>query len=113
MPKPDHTIKKYNYNVTLSDEDETFALKVIRTKTKKIIWDTSVSNLLYSDQLIQIATKLPSHNIYGFGENPHQSFKHDMNFKTWPMFARDQRPTSNKVLRIILKLAKASFLLGA
>ena len=36
---------------------------------------------------IQIASYLPSNNIYGIGENIHESFKHDLNYKTWPVFA--------------------------
>ena len=55
-------------------------------------WDTSVGGLVLSDQFLQISTKLPSENIYGFGENLHKSFRHDLNFQTWPMFSRDQAP---------------------
>jgi hypothetical protein len=33
---------------------------------------------------------LPSKNIYGFGENRHESFRHDLNYKNWPIWARDQ-----------------------
>ncbi len=56
-------------------------------------WDTSIGGLIFSDQLIQIATYLPSKNVYGFGENPHSSFRHNLSYKTWPLFARDQMPT--------------------
>ena len=51
-----------------------------------------MGGLQLSDQYLQIATKLPSENIYGFGENLHESFKHDLNFRTWPMWARDEPP---------------------
>ena len=38
--------------------------------------------------------------MYGFGENIHKSFKHDMNYKTWPMFSRDQPP--GRTVRFVL-----------
>jgi hypothetical protein len=44
---------------------------------------------MFGDQFLQIATFLPSKNIYGFGENTHQSLRHDINYKTWPLFAQD------------------------
>lgn len=59
-------------------------------------WDTSVGGLIFEDQFLQIATKLPSYNVYGFGENVHDSFRHNLNWKTWPMFSRDQ-PTGGVV----------------
>jgi hypothetical protein len=39
-----------------------------------------------------ISTKLPSENIYGMGENRHESFKHNLNYQNWPVFARDEAP---------------------
>ena len=57
-------------------------------------WDTGVGGLVFTAQFLQIATQLPSENIYGFGENLHYNFKHDTDFKTWPLWARDQPPFS-------------------
>jgi hypothetical protein len=48
--------------------------------------------LVFSKQYLQIGTKLLTENIYGFGENNHETFKHDLNFKSWGMFARDNAP---------------------
>lgn len=75
--------------------DDPFYFQVIRTSTKKVIWDTSVGGMTFEDQFLQIATRLPSTNVYGFGENVHGSLRHDLNWKTWPMFARDQ-PTGDQ-----------------
>jgi hypothetical protein len=47
---------------------------------------------MFSDHFLQIATYLPSKNIYGFGENTHESLRHDSNYKTWPLFARGDPP---------------------
>lgn len=41
---------------------------------------------------IQITTRLPSEYVYGFGETEHASFRQNMSWKTWGMFARDQPP---------------------
>ncbi|ESP05177.1 hypothetical protein LOTGIDRAFT_102400, partial [Lottia gigantea] len=57
-------------------------------------FDTGVGGLVFADQFLQISTKLPSTSIYGFGENLHHSFRHDLSFETWSMFSRDQ-PTKH------------------
>ena len=57
-------------------------------------WDTGVGGLAFTSQFLQIATHLPSSKVYGFGENLHYQFQHDMNFRTWPLWARDQPPFS-------------------
>ncbi|VDK42530.1 unnamed protein product [Anisakis simplex] len=74
---------------------DTFAFTVERTSTQTKIWDTSIGGLLFGDQYIQIATYLPSKNIYGFGDNIHKHIKHNMTrYTTWPMFSRDMAPDS-------------------
>lgn len=64
-------------------------------------WDTGVGGLVFADQFLQIATRLPSVNVYGFGENVHHSLRHDMNYKTWPMFARDQPSVGDDVNAVL------------
>ena len=58
-------------------------------------FDTGVGGLVLSDQYLQLATKLPSHNVYGLGENLHDSFRHPMEThpRLYPAFARDFPPT--------------------
>ena len=57
--------------------------------------DTSVGGLMLSDQYLQLATRLPTTNVYGFGENLHKSFKHpfDTHPHVYSAFARDLAPT--------------------
>ena len=43
-----------------------------------------------SSQFLSLSTRLASRYVYGFGENTHKTFRHDLNFTTWGMFARDQ-----------------------
>uniref|UniRef100_A0A8C9TBY6 Maltase n=1 Tax=Scleropages formosus TaxID=113540 RepID=A0A8C9TBY6_SCLFO len=68
-----------------------FGLRVFRASSKKL-FDTTVGPLVFADQYLQLSAKLPSHNIYGLGEHVHQNFRHDTNWKTWPIFTRDSFP---------------------
>ncbi|KAK2512507.1 hypothetical protein Q9966_016361 [Columba livia] len=58
-------------------------------------FDTTIGPLIYSEQFLQISIKLPSDNIYGVGEHVHKQFRHDVNWKTWPMFRQDTAPSAN------------------
>lgn len=53
-------------------------------------WDTSLGPIIFENFNRQIATKLPTPNIYGMGENKHEAFKHDLTYKNWPIFNRDE-----------------------
>ncbi|XP_064476914.1 maltase-glucoamylase-like isoform X2 [Ornithodoros turicata] len=69
-----------------------FSFTVKRKDSETIILDTSVGNMVLADQLLQFVTKLATKNVYGFGENPHVSYRHKFDSTTWPMFARDEGP---------------------
>uniref|UniRef100_A0A673K8V6 P-type domain-containing protein n=1 Tax=Sinocyclocheilus rhinocerous TaxID=307959 RepID=A0A673K8V6_9TELE len=70
-----------------------FVLKVWRTTSpEKLLFDTTVGPLVFADQYLQLSAKLPSHNIYGLREHVHQNFRHDTNWRTWPIFTRDAFP---------------------
>lgn len=76
----------------MSKSDDIFSFSIIRNSTGEKLWDTGIGGLLYSDQFLQIATLLPSENIYGFGEQIHTSIRHDLSqYKTWAMFSRDEK----------------------
>lgn len=49
--------------------------------------------MVISDKFLQIAGRLPSNKIYGFGESEHPTYAHDTNWKRWGIFARDQPVT--------------------
>uniref|UniRef100_A0A8C6W327 Sucrase-isomaltase, intestinal n=1 Tax=Nannospalax galili TaxID=1026970 RepID=A0A8C6W327_NANGA len=98
---PHQFVKEFNgpsssetlYNVQVTDNP--FTLKVIRKSNNRILFDTSVGPLVYSNQYLQISTKLPSEYIYGIGEHIHKRFRHDLYWKTWPIFTRDEAPGNN------------------
>lgn len=75
-----------------------FSFKILRVATGTTIFDTSLGGLTFSDQYIQFATKLPSRNVYGIGENEQHSFRHTfVGFDgklhpRWGLYARDEPP---------------------
>ncbi|CAI5447193.1 unnamed protein product [Caenorhabditis angaria] len=75
-----------------------FSFKVSRTNGVSL-WDTSIGGMQFADKFIQIATYLPSKNIYGFGDHVHKKIKHNLErYTVWPMFARDIGPDSGSAL---------------
>ncbi|XP_022091523.1 maltase-glucoamylase, intestinal-like [Acanthaster planci] len=71
-------------------------MRVIRNDTDTVLIDTSLGGLVYSNQFLQFATKLPANSeLYGFGEHEHHSLRHNMNWQTMGMYSRDQPPTTN------------------
>ena len=55
-------------------------------------FDSSMGGLTVAEQFLMISTKLATKYLYGMGENNHDTFVHNMSYKTWPIFARDQPP---------------------
>uniref|UniRef100_H2YDF9 alpha-glucosidase n=1 Tax=Ciona savignyi TaxID=51511 RepID=H2YDF9_CIOSA len=67
--------------------------QVIKKSTGTVLLDTSLGGLTFSDQFLQIATRLPSTTLYGFGENEHQNLIiHNFDWESFGMWARDQPP---------------------
>ncbi|GMT03543.1 hypothetical protein PENTCL1PPCAC_25717, partial [Pristionchus entomophagus] len=83
--------EKLQVDMTGSDP---FSFAVKRQDNTKV-FDTSIGGLIFTDQFIQIAALLPSDKMYGWGENIHQSLKHDFTrYTSWGMFARGDAPNS-------------------
>ncbi|XP_030237067.1 maltase-glucoamylase, intestinal isoform X1 [Gadus morhua] len=77
---------------TLEITHQPFGLRVRRKESKKVLFDTTMAPLVFADQYLQLSARLPSHNIYGLGEHVHKQYRHDTNWKTWPIFTRDAFP---------------------
>ncbi|KAK6018305.1 hypothetical protein OSTOST_16119 [Ostertagia ostertagi] len=87
------------FKTTVIPDSDIFAFQVVRQSTNTILWDTSIGGMQFADKFIQIATLLPSRNIFGFGEHIHQRLRHDLSrYTVWPMFARDIGPDSSSPL---------------
>lgn len=81
------------YEVTVSKQP--FSIKVTRRSNNRVLFDSSIGPLLFADQFLQLSIRLPSANVYGLGEHVHQQYRHDMNWKTWPIFNRDTTPNGD------------------
>uniref|UniRef100_A0A8C0UU31 Maltase-glucoamylase, intestinal-like n=1 Tax=Cyanistes caeruleus TaxID=156563 RepID=A0A8C0UU31_CYACU len=79
----------------LKFQENPFGIQVIRASTGKVIFDTTIGPLVFSEQFLQISTRIPSSNVYGLGEHLHRSFRHDLHWKTWPLFSRHAAPSAS------------------
>ena len=87
-PSKEITSPQYEF---ISSSDKLFSFKIKRREDKSILFDTSVGGLVLNNQFLQIITRLQSSHIYGFGENNHDTLKHNIHQNTsWGIFARDQ-----------------------
>uniref|UniRef100_F6PTT1 P-type domain-containing protein n=1 Tax=Ornithorhynchus anatinus TaxID=9258 RepID=F6PTT1_ORNAN len=86
------TSQAYYFEIT---NEPQFGLKLKRASNNKVLLDTSIGPLQYADQFLQLSTRLPSINVYGFGEHVHRQYRHDLDWKTWPIFPRDTLPTGD------------------
>ena len=74
-----------------STRDDLFSFRIQRKLDKAILFDTSLGGLVLNDRFLQIVTRLQSPHVYGFGENNHDTLKHNVTErKSWGIFARDQ-----------------------
>ncbi|XDA75973.1 hypothetical protein R6Z07F_006139 [Ovis aries] len=74
-----------------------FGIKIMRTSNKRVLLDTSIGPLQFAQQYLQLSMRLPSANVYGLGEHVHQQYRHNMTWKTWPIFTRDATPTEGMI----------------
>ncbi|XP_070173512.1 sucrase-isomaltase, intestinal-like [Littorina saxatilis] len=79
------------YDVTFQT-DPVFGLSVTRRSTNATIFNTSLPGLAFYPQLLQVSVLLQNSYVYGFGEHKHMSFRHDMNYRRWSIFTRDEAP---------------------
>ncbi|KAM6305024.1 sucrase-isomaltase, intestinal [Aegotheles albertisi] len=82
-----------NLNYKVEVKQNPFGIVVTRVSNGKVLFDTTIGPLQYADQFLQLSIKLPSSNIYGVGEHVHKQYRHDVNWKTWPIFSRDVGPS--------------------
>ncbi|GAV08613.1 hypothetical protein RvY_18278 [Ramazzottius varieornatus] len=76
----------------VSDPNQAFAFKIIRASTNVTLFDTTIGGMIFEDRFLQVVTRLASKYLYGFGENRHQSFRHQLDWSTTPIFSRHTDP---------------------
>ncbi|CAH7470230.1 probable maltase-glucoamylase 2 [Phodopus roborovskii] len=82
------------YDVTVKTNP--FGLEIRRRSSGTVIWDSQLPGFTFSEMFLSISTRLPSQYIYGFGETEHASFRRNMSWNMWGMFARDEPPAYKK-----------------
>ncbi|XP_035314664.1 putative maltase-glucoamylase-like protein FLJ16351 isoform X1 [Cricetulus griseus] len=82
------------YDVTVKTNP--FGLEIRRKNSGTVIWDSQLPGFTFSEMFLSISTRLPSQYIYGFGETEHESFRRNMSWNMWGMFARDEPPAYKK-----------------
>ncbi|GFW91958.1 maltase-glucoamylase, intestinal [Trichonephila clavipes] len=90
---PDDT----EYSIDFVNEPQ-FGVIVKRNDTETVIFDTNIPGMLFSEQYIQLSTRLATPFVYGFGEHTSSSYKHSTNWKKWSLFARDSSTDSSSNL---------------
>ncbi|KAK2727592.1 hypothetical protein QYM36_008166, partial [Artemia franciscana] len=95
LPNGEFDITKNEYVFALGSQitGEAFHFSIKRKSTGAILFDTAIGGFFYADKFMSLSSLLPSKNIYGLGENMHLSFRHNLDFMTWPTFGRDQPPS--------------------
>jgi len=91
MPKA--TKKPSNPKYKVEFKNDPFSLKILRKDNGAVLWDSSAGVFIFEDQFMQISTQPPLSFVYGFGEQEHKSFKHNLSaWEVLPIFARDEFP---------------------
>ncbi|CAF0855937.1 unnamed protein product, partial [Adineta ricciae] len=86
-----------DYDVSITQMP--FAILVKRRSTGVIIFDSSVSPLIYADQFIRFSSVLSSSYLYGLGEHRQALLINVTNqWKTLPFWTRDTPPVENNNL---------------
>ncbi|XP_077004171.1 maltase-glucoamylase isoform X1 [Tamandua tetradactyla] len=93
QPFKGNAASNLSYQVEVSKEP--FSIKVTRKTNNRVLFDSSIGPLVFAEQFLQLSIRLPSANVYGLGEHVHQQYRHDMNWKTWPIFSRDTFPNGD------------------
>ncbi|XP_070581151.1 lysosomal alpha-glucosidase-like [Ptychodera flava] len=89
-PKVSTKAKSTDYSVNFGETP--FSVQVKRQATDTTLIDTSVNPaFIFSDQFLQISTKLPSTFIYGLGEHRH-SLLLDLNWTSFTFWNHDMSP---------------------
>ncbi|XP_023230572.1 lysosomal alpha-glucosidase-like [Centruroides sculpturatus] len=79
------------YDVELNKNGD---LKVKRIKTNETIFHTDLKRLVFSDQFLQLSSRLPSPYVYGLGQHK-APLQRNVSWQRFTFFNRDRSPTPN------------------
>uniref|UniRef100_A0A8C0ZX56 Sucrase-isomaltase, intestinal n=1 Tax=Castor canadensis TaxID=51338 RepID=A0A8C0ZX56_CASCN len=87
------TAYKSNGSYHVEVTHKPFSIRIMRKSNNRVLLDTSIGPLQFAQQFLQLSFRLPSTNVYGLGEHVHGQYRHNTDWKTWPIFTRDAIPT--------------------
>ncbi|XP_064615639.1 lysosomal alpha-glucosidase-like [Liolophura sinensis] len=82
-----------DYAVTVTPSP--FSIRVTRTASDTVLFDSSSTPLIFADQLLQIGTSLPTDSIYGLGEHRQPFMINASQPSRLAFWSRDQPPATN------------------
>ncbi|KAI1292489.1 Lysosomal alpha-glucosidase [Halotydeus destructor] len=91
-PKFEQEEPKYEIHL-----DKNSRLKVVRKTTGTAILDIDLTTLIYSDQYLQISSKLPAKYLYGIGEH-YDTFRKEVTWKKYSLLNSDRPPVRGEPL---------------
>ncbi|GBM06465.1 Sucrase-isomaltase, intestinal [Araneus ventricosus] len=77
----------YLYSVAYDVHSKVSSIKVRRSSTDSVIFDTSVGAFLFANQFLELTTKLASLNVYGFGQHGKKYRQNAFHLETTTMFS--------------------------
>ncbi|GFT93132.1 maltase-glucoamylase, intestinal, partial [Nephila pilipes] len=81
----------YLYSVAYDVHNKLSTIKVRRSDTDTVIFDTSVGALLLSNQFLELTTKLASSNVYGFQKHERTQSHNGFHPEIFTMFSSKSR----------------------
>uniref|UniRef100_F1SRR8 Maltase-glucoamylase 2 (putative) n=1 Tax=Sus scrofa TaxID=9823 RepID=F1SRR8_PIG len=93
-PSPVGSTADRLYDVRI--QNNPFGIQIRRKSSGTVIWDSQLPGFTFNDLFLSISTRLPSQYLYGFGETEHTTFRRNMSWHMWGMFARDEPPAYKK-----------------
>ncbi|XP_074111651.1 lysosomal alpha-glucosidase isoform X1 [Cotesia typhae] len=87
--------KLYKFEIDDLKAKPGFRITGVRDTNDIVVFDSlNAGGFIFADQMLQISTLLPSHNIYGLGEH-RTHLKLNTTWQRFTIFNRDQPPTEN------------------
>lgn len=83
-------------NVTVTDKG---ILTIVRKSSGKVLVDTDLRRLIFSEQFLQISWKTPGNYLYGLSEHKAQ-FRKQMNWTTYTIFNRGEQPRERALMNL-------------
>jgi len=69
-PEPGNGTGSLNSALQFKYKEDPFSFSVVRKHTNEVLFDTSISNLVFQSQYLNLRTSLPNNpNLYGLGEH--------------------------------------------